>query len=186
MKALRFAALLLPVAIAGCIITTGQFNIDYELGDLLVNGFSVDREPVDLNDNSDYTEHKADLDGLTDMGLTGTATNNSGGPIEVEVWITPGATTHTTPAQVRASAQRLWGPFDLATGETKRITWDESAKLFRAEGKNVLFNELKGDGAFTLYAISGSAPAAGTAQLLGGSDVSITDARLIMVVEAEN
>ena len=186
MKALRFAALLLPVAIAGCIVSTGQFNIDYELGDLFVNGFSVDREPVDLNSNSDYTDHKSDLDGLTDMGLTGTATNNSGGPIDVEIWITPGTTTHTTPAQVRASAQRLWGPFDLATGETKRITWDESAKLFRAEGKNVLFNELKGDGAFTLYAISGTVPSAASAQLLGESDLTITDARLIMVVEAKN
>jgi len=185
MKALRFAALLLPVALAGCLFSTGQFNIDVDLADMNVSGGQAHREYVDLNDNSDYVDHKDDLAGLADLAVIGTATNNTGSPLEFEVWITPNNTAHGTAAAVRTSGTRLWGPFDLAGGESHRVTWDESAALFTAVGKNIVINEMMGDGEFTLYVIRNTLPSAALPQL-AGSDLSFTTVQLILTIEGED
>jgi hypothetical protein len=54
------------------------------------------------------------------------------------------------------------------------VTWAESAKLFNAAGKNILINETKGDGSFTIYTI-------GTQ---GVYDIKVDDGVIVLVLNA--
>lgn len=190
MKALRLTALLIPVTLAGCLLTTGQFNIDVDLDDAFVTGTAVDRELVDMNTVDEYNDHKDDLVGLSDVAVVGTAQNFTGSPIEVEAWITREDTNYLTAATVRENAFKLWGPFALAGGETKRITWDDSAALFNATGRYVLQEELKGDGIFTVYFLNANAglltAKVGADAIQGGSDIELRNMSLILTIEGED
>jgi hypothetical protein len=149
------AALALAALLGGCFITSGQVSATYSLP----NPFTIDsssdpfeRVDVDLNDISAYADHKDKLKGLADVAIIGHFTNVSGPAGGVEVWITPGTTAYTTVSEVRAGAIKLWGPGTIgATGSTHVVSWSESAKLFDAAGKQMLIDEAKGDGQFTLY-----------------------------------
>jgi hypothetical protein len=156
MKAIKWIvpALAFSLAAAGCILVSGQFLIDFDLDDFDVTTDSqVTREDVNLNDNSDYTDHKEDLKSIADIAVLGKLTNNGSANIGVEVWMTPTATTYTTATEVSNNATKLWGPFVVLANGTKTVDWDESAKLFTSTGKAMLLNEIKGDGEFTIYAI---------------------------------
>jgi len=158
MKPMKFLvpALVLALAAAGCILVSGQFLVDFDLDDFdITTESAVTREDVDLNTNSDYADHKEDLKSIVDMAVLGKLTNSGGTDVNVEVWMTPTATTHATPTDVTSdpNAKLLWGPFKVAAGTTKTVDWNESAKLFSAAGKATLLSEIKGDGQFTIYAI---------------------------------
>jgi len=157
MKNLRWIvpALLLAVATPGCILVSGQFLIDFSLDNFAASTQTlVTSQDVDLTTESDYQDHKSELKGLSDVAVLGKITNGGVTDIGVEVWMTAGPTTYTTPSQVTSGGTKLWGPFNLAAGATKQVGWDESAKLFSSAGKALLINEIKGDGQFTIYAIA--------------------------------
>ena len=147
---------LVALGATGCFITSGQVLVHYALP----NPFTIDgadgREliAVDLNDISEYKDHKDKLKNLSDFAVIGKFTNESGPGGGVEVWISAGSTTYATAPEVRASATKLWGPGRIGgTGSVKTIGWDDSAALFTAAGKKILITEAKGDGKFTLYTI---------------------------------
>jgi hypothetical protein len=157
MKNLRWIvpALLLALATPGCVLVSGQFLIDFDLDSFDAStNTAVTREDVDLTTDSDYNDHKDDLKGLADVAVLGKITNSGSADIGVEVWMTGGPTTYTTPSEVTTNGTKLWGPFNLPAGDTKQVPWDESAKLFTSTGKALLINEIKGDGQFTIYAIA--------------------------------
>jgi hypothetical protein len=140
---------------AGCILTSGQILISFDLVNPLTvtNLMPVYSEPIDLSTNSDYVEHKDKLETLADVALLGQVTNNSGTAVDAEVYFSETSNTFMTPAEVRAGAKKLWGPFALAPNETKTISWDQSAALIDDAGRDALIAEVKGDGVFTLYII---------------------------------
>jgi hypothetical protein len=157
MKHLRWIvpALALAWAVPGCVLTSGQFLVSFDLDDIDVSTDSaVAEEDVDLNTNSDYEDHKDELEGIKDLALLGTVTNTGSTDIGVEVWMTADETSYTTVNEVTTNAQLLWGPFNVAAGQSVTIDWKDSAKLFDSDGKTMLLNEVKGDGIFTVYVIS--------------------------------
>jgi hypothetical protein len=116
---------------------------------------SLVSEQIDLNTESTYKDHKSDLKDLVDCAFLGTFKNNSTTTaLSIEVWMTPGLTSHATEAQLNLDATRVkvWGPLTLAANESKKVGWDESAALFTKAGKAALVTEVKGDGSFTVYA----------------------------------
>jgi len=181
MKRLRWIvpALLLALAMPGCVLTSGQFLIDFDLDDFNVSTETlVTREFVDLTTESVYEDHKEDLQGLADVAILGKITNGIGSPaIGVEVWMTAAATTYATQGEVTTpgNATKLWGPFNLNPGEMKQIGWDESAALFTSAGKTLLINEIKGDGMFTIYAI---------ANIVGTYTFDVDNGVLALVIDA--
>lgn len=160
MKNLRWIVPALAIALAapGCVLTSGQFLIDFELDDFTATTeTAVTREEVDLNTEEDYNDHKEDLQALADVAVLGTLINNGGTAINAELWMTAGATSYTDADDVKANATKLWGPFQVAGGASKTIGWDESADLFSAAGKELMLTEIKGDGVFTVYMIAAEA-----------------------------
>src|SRR5262245_61859335 len=113
MRQLKVLALVLPLTLCGCLLTTGQISIDYDLGRIVVtDADNLVAEQVDLNTIEDYVEHKDELEGVTDLALLGQVTNNltldaksptlagGGDPtLNVEAWITRETTNYTTEAQ---------------------------------------------------------------------------------------
>lgn len=158
MKTLRWIVPALAIALAapGCVLVSGQFLIDFELNDFTTTTQSaVARQDVDLNTEEDYNDHKDDLQTLSDVAVLGTVINNGDAPIHVEVWMTAdNSVTYTTAAEVTANATRLWGPFTVPANQSTTTDWDESAELFKKLGKDLLIQEIKGDGQFTIYAIA--------------------------------
>lgn len=153
MRMLKLSLLVVPLVLAGCWLTTGQVMVDFELDDTVTSPTTIQAEQIDLNTNQDYTDNKEDLEGLSDMALLGTVTNNGATAIGVEAFVTPTTTNYTTEAQVRANAVKVWGPFDVAAGQTVTIGWDDSAQLITAAGEQLLIDETLGDGVFTLYLV---------------------------------
>ena len=182
MKNLRFAVpvlLLAAVTGTGCWLTSGQFVVSQELPDPLtiIGSTNLISAQIDLTEESTYRDHKSDLKDLSDCAVLGVFTNNPGSPaITIEVWLTPALTLYTNETQLSADASsvRVWGPFSLAAGQTRKIGWDESSALFNAVGKNALLKEVLGDGSFTLYAKGTGAT----------YNFTITDGTAVVVIDA--
>src|SRR5262245_32761342 len=161
----------------GCFLISGQYIVTYAFDDVTVTSATgIDGVVVDLNTVKDYADHKENLKGLSDVAILGTFKNNGGSDIDVEVWMMDNAGPIVTDASVvRADGVRVWGPFHLAAGATRNITWDESAALFGA-GKGPLLEQIKGDGVFSLYALGPSG--------MTVYSFSVTDGKLIAVIDA--
>ncbi|OGF14215.1 MAG: hypothetical protein A2W00_14065 [Candidatus Eisenbacteria bacterium RBG_16_71_46] len=165
----------------GCVLTSAQILVKFAFpppNPLVVNvasgASSVSGLYIDLNTESDYADNKDKLKDIADLAVLGDVTNTGTGAIGVEVWLTKTNSGTLTADQVRAQGAQLWGPFNLAAGATKRIGWDESAGLFKA-GKQVLIDEVKGDGQFSLYLIG---PGTGAYQF------QVKDGYLVLVIGA--
>jgi len=189
MRTLKTLALVLPLTLCGCLLSTGQTTIDYDLGTINVtDSDNLAAVQVDLSTNADYEEHKDDLEGVTDLALLGQVTNNlsatsrhgvlgGGDPtLNVEAWITQDETNYTSEAQVRANAIKLWGPLVVAPGATVQIDWNESSELFTPWARPLLLGEMKGDGVFTIYLLGTS----------GFYNFTIENTTLVLTMEAES
>ena len=179
MKSLRwlFLGLGLGLLASGCILTSGQIQIDFDLPDGTITSNGLVAMPVTLSTEQEYTDNKDKLKTMSDLAMLGKFTNNTANPLQVEVWMTPSVTNYTTETALKndATAVKVWGVFSLAANQTKQIDWNESANLFTKAGKDALLKEAKdGDGDFSLYAIGSS----------GTYDFKIENGSLVLVLDA--
>ncbi len=170
-------ALGLGLMSAGCILTSGQIQIHFDLPSFTGNSATgILGTTIDLNTESEYKDNKDKLKDLSDLAVLGKFTNNSATPVNVEVWMTPAPTSYTTATQLNGDLTKIkvWGPFQVAGSATKVIDWNASAQLFTVAGKAALLNEAKGGGNFTLYAVG----AAGSPY-----DFSVANGALVLVID---
>ena len=157
-------ALTLGLTVAGCVFTSGQIRVDFDLPDANVSNLyppGIYGYTIDLSTQKEYQDNKDKIKTLSDLAILGKITNNSINAVDVEFWITktPTATLYTDDTQLKAdpSAVMVWGPLHLApagqAGDTVTIDWNKSTTLFTAAGKQALIDETRGDGQFTAYAI---------------------------------
>ena len=172
-------ALGLGLTTPGCILTSGQVQILFDLLNFSASSSAgIDGATINLNDRKEYQDNKAKLQTLSDVAVLGKFKNNSAtAAVNVEVWITPAPTAYTTTAQLTADATKIkmWGPFSVAAGATKQIDWDQSAALFSAAGKAALLAEAKGDGNFSIYAVAASGATT--------YDFTVTNGELVLVID---
>jgi len=161
---------------AGCILTSGQIQINFDLPNFSATSpTALNSTTIDLNTEKEYKDNKDKLKDLTDLAVLGKFTNNSATPVNVEVWMTPAPTNYLTAAGLAGDATKIkvWGPFSVAGNATKVIDWNASAQLFTVAGKAALLNEAKGDGNFTLYAVGAA----------GAYDFSVANGELVLVID---
>jgi hypothetical protein len=144
---------------AGCFLVSGQFTVVFNFDSPLVvsSGGTLQAVDVDLNTVSEYEDNKDKLKDVVDLAILGRFTNSGPESVTIEVWMlaTPNASVDTD-AEVRANATRIWGPFTVNVDETRTVGWDQSAELFT--GRQMLIDEVKGDGQFSLFALGSTAP----------------------------
>jgi len=175
---------LVAVLASGCIITSAQILAHFDLPNPVHIDASDDNErvPVDLAEDvgSDYSDNKDKLEDVTDLAVLGTFTNTGNQAGQVTVYITAGNTNYTTASEITTNGTLLWGPAAIGPAgspdETVTIDWDASAALFSSAGKQILIDEAKGDGQFTIYTV-------GTANA-PGYDIQITDGKVVLVLDA--
>jgi hypothetical protein len=154
---------LLGLMAAGCILVSGQFIVTFSFADhgfdplIVVSPDAQAGVQVDLNEVSDYNDHKDELKDVADLALVGKFTNLSGTATDLEVWMvaSPGGSLLTTDAAVRGAGQKIWGPMHLNPNGVVQVNWNQSAALF--SGRPALIGQIKGDGRFDLYALGSGA-----------------------------
>ena len=172
------ALLVAGLMIGGCPLISGQFQIPITLPDPIDanSASSIAGAQIDLNNESTYKDHKDNLKGLVDIALLGKVTNLGSGTVDVVVYMTPALTNYTSKSALDGDAtkKQVWGPFSVTAGSPVQIKWDQSAKLFSAAGKQAILDEVKGDGQFTLYAVSSAAT----------YHLQLTNGVLVVVIDA--
>jgi hypothetical protein len=158
----------------GCRLVSGQIFAHRNLPNpMTIRSSGFDVYPVDLNSIEQYRQHRRQIKKLDDIAVVGRFKNIGGQGGGVQVFITAANTSYTDAASVRAKATLLWGAtLPAGVNAMRDIGWDESAAMFTAAGKNVVLNEAKGDGMFTLYVL-------GTA---GTYQIEVKNGALIMVI----
>lgn len=144
------------VAASGCMLDAKRLTVSFTMQpDSLSIGSSTTLVgcAVDLNQETNYAENKAEIQGLADVALLGRIQNTLPTFASAEWWITPDATAHTTALAVRANATRLWVGGSISPLGAVQIDWNKSAGHVEPVGLEVLRREVQGDGAFTLYAL---------------------------------
>src|SRR5262245_2648000 len=158
MRRAALAALAIALPLAGCFLTSGQVAVSFDFSDPLevLGPTAVVAAAVDLNTVEGYAKHKDNLAAIIEAALLGEIDNHGATAVEVEMWMTPQMTSHTTAAAVRndPSARQIWGPLSIAVGEQHQLRWDDAAQSF--VGRQALIDEVKGDGIFTLYLLGAS------------------------------
>ena len=162
------------LGVAGCLVTSGQILVTAELGDFTVTTTAVQDLDVDLNEISDYSDNKERLADLADIAILGEVTNTGTTDIDVVAYMTRHLTSFTTASEVLGLGLPIWGPFRVAAGATVRVDWDTSSALI-GSNKSVLIEEIKGDGAFTVYILG----AAGTYSF------TVNDGQFVAILDAE-
>ena len=176
MKNLRWIlpSLALVLFAPGCILTSGQITIDFDLPDInATSPTGIVGQQIDLNDNGDYKDHKDDVKDIADFAVLGTFNNTGGSDVDVEVYMTRDLTILTDASTITSTGIKLWGPFHVAAGGSRTIDWDGSAALFNAAGKAALLGEAKGDGNFTLYAVGAA----------GSYPFNVQNGELVLVID---
>lgn len=156
MKRIAWISLALGLVATGCILTSGQIQISFDLPDVHASTVSgIAGHTVNLNNEKEYRDNKDKLKDLSDLAVLGKFVNNTSSPVDVQVWITTDSTSFTDPTTMEGSptAKLLWGPFTVGPNASRVVDWNESAKLFTTAGKAALLSEAKGDGLFTVYAV---------------------------------
>jgi len=170
-------ALALGLLAAGCILTSGQIQVSFDLPNFTANSATgIDGATIDLNSQKEYQDNKEKLKDLSDLAVLGKFTNNSSSAVNVEVWMTTTPSSHLTESALMNDPTRvkLWGPFQVGPSATKVIDWNASAQLFTTAGKAALLSEAKGDGNFSLYAVG----PAGVAY-----DFGVANGALVLVID---
>jgi len=170
-------ALGLGLAAPGCILTSGQIQINFDLPNFSGNSLTgIDHTTIDLNSEKEYQDNKEKLKDLSDLAVLGKFTNNLTSPVNVEVWMTTTPSNHLdeTSLMQDPTKVKLWGPFQVAGSTTKTIDWNASAQLFTTAGKAALLTEAKGDGNFTLYAVGPAGQA---------YNFSVSNGALVLVID---
>ncbi len=156
---ITFAALAAAALLAGgCVLVSGQFVVDYDLGNVTVDSASnINGQYVDLTGNSTYNDHKSDIKSLEDIALVGSIHNTGVASTTIAIYLLDGNPGPISSATVTSTGTQVWGPLTVAAGATETLDWARSAKLFGG-GKAVLLAHIKNGTNFTLYAVSNTSP----------------------------
>jgi len=170
-------ALGLGLMTAGCILTSGQVQISFDLPSFNASSVTgINGTTIDLNTQKEYKDNKDKLKDLSDLAVLGKFTNNATTAVNVEVWMTTTPSNHLTESALMAdpTAIKLWGPFQVGPSASTVIDWNKSAALFTTAGKAALLAQAKGDGQFSVYVV-GPAGAAYDFKVENGALVLVID-----------
>lgn len=96
---------------------------------------------VDLTGNSDWKDHRDQLNSVDDIGFACKITNYEATVATGQIWISD--KSYTTPVAVRASAVKILDGIAIAANGTRSIEWKESADFLSNfnEAKTIVYKE---------------------------------------------
>jgi hypothetical protein len=96
---------------------------------------------VDLTNNSDWKEHKDQLNSVDDIGFACTIVNHESSAATGQIWISD--KSYSTPDAVKASAVKILDGIVVPANGTRSIDWSESAGFLSNfnEAKTIVYTE---------------------------------------------
>ena len=148
-KLLWAIALLIPVVVAGCLVSgTKVFVIELE-------GFGsipsqMQSFHVNLSDlNSDYNDNKDKLKSIDAVTLVGDVINSGSAAANMNIYLSDNQ--YSTPSEVEQNATLIFESPNIPVGDTLQLHWADGMSYMR--NFDVLFQQVKDDGEFYLYGI---------------------------------
>jgi hypothetical protein len=151
MKRSIIAVLAIALVISGCIVT-GNIIVTIDIGDLAGNVTDTfSSRYVDLNDYSDYVDHKDDLNSVDDMGFVCRIYNSGSNLATGKLWVSP----TDSDAKLPDDAVLVLDGLVVKAGETREITLSESYDYLKNfdEVRKIVLGEK-----FTAYFTSATTP----------------------------
>jgi hypothetical protein len=98
-------------------------------------------QPVDLTENSDWKQHKDQLNSVDDIGFACKITNHKSSVATGQIWISE--KNYTSPTDVTAHAIKILDGIAIPAGGTRSIEWKESADFLSNfnEAKTIVYTE---------------------------------------------
>ena len=118
------ATLALAAGLAGCLIS-GTKVFSFALPDINVTGNQFERYTIDLTNDDTYKEHKDEIRLIDRVGFTCRVVNNNPGAASVSMYFS----TESGLGNPATQATPLFCDFQVASGGTREITYDESLAL---------------------------------------------------------
>lgn len=171
-KTLAIALIAFLTMGASC-ITSGNIMVVEYLDDLHAEtGATISSGDVNLADNSDWQDHKADINGIDDLGFACKITNNSNATASGQLYVSPNDKDYTTESAIRANGILVLDGIVVPAGATRKIEWQESYDfLMNFETvKKVIFGEQ-----FHYYFIAAETP----------FNIDVTDIVLFMSINGK-
>ncbi|MFH2056744.1 MAG: hypothetical protein ABIJ61_12360 [bacterium] len=111
---------------AGCIVT-GNIVILIDVGDFGISPSGLfGYEYVDLTQNSDYNDHKEDLNSIDDVGFVCKIQNTGSSSATGKLYIATGGSSSSSPTAIPTNKILVLDGITVAAGQTRTITLEES------------------------------------------------------------
>jgi hypothetical protein len=123
-------------------ITSGNIVIVMDLPNLTgQTNTSFNPQPVDLTENSDWKDHKDQLNSVDDIGFACTIKNYESSVATGQIWISD--KSYSSPADVRTNAVKILDGIAVPAGGSRSIEWKESADFLSnfSEAKTIVYGE---------------------------------------------
>ena len=102
---------------------------------------TFDSSPVDLENNSDWKDHRDQLNSVDDIGFACKITNHESSVATGQIWISE--KSYTTPDAVKASAVKILDGIAIPADSSRSIEWKESGDFLSNfnEAKTIVYTE---------------------------------------------
>lgn len=106
-------------------ITSGNIMVVMDLANVPgQTNTNFNPQPVDLTENSDWQDHKDQLNSVDDIGFACTIVNHESSVATGQVWISE--KNYTSPADVTANAVKILDGITVPANGSKSIEWKDS------------------------------------------------------------
>jgi hypothetical protein len=175
-KKLGLAGMILAgLVVAGCLVS-GTFVIVEEVEFDFTSNHGFYWRPIDLTTNSDWADHKDDIDNIDAVGFEFKIENTTASDCEFNVWIAAQAGLANPldpPSSVPSDAIKVIDGLEVAAGATKTVTYSESLGFI---SNLAAFKAIVKGGRFDYYGRS-----CGNTD---DADFHVTDGKIIITVSA--
>lgn len=145
----------LAVLVGSCLLVTGQQTFYKRIDVGATTNTAVAPVPVDLNEEPDYVEHKADIKSVDGISVVAIVKNNLTAAAKMQIYVSDDAGL-TTVDEVKSDAKLVFVSPTVPASETLKIGWADGFK-YMVDEKPVV-DQILGDGVFVVYALADEVP----------------------------
>ncbi|HBC46833.1 MAG TPA: hypothetical protein DEO84_09365 [candidate division Zixibacteria bacterium] len=145
-------ALLLPIIIAGCVLTTGTKVFSIELSGWTNIPSQMQWRYIDVADeSSDYDDNKDKIKSVDEVVLVGDIINTSAGDAHSTIYISDNLYSTASQVETAGNSTVVFESPTITAGDSLHINWSDA--LAHIQNLPELKNQLLGDGQFYVYSI---------------------------------
>ena len=150
---------LIAIGMVGCGgVWTGQFTITYHIDEIGQQGDVVDMYALDFNDDSDYNEHKDNIESVDQVSLVAWIYNYGAAGVTTQVYVDT-VYTYETLEEVTENATLIFDPdFGVPASDSVLVDWENGLDYMVEGSSDFLEHIIRNVGAMAIYAVGSGTP----------------------------